>query len=281
MPTEEPGATQTRRKVRWVGKRRESKPGPKRGRKPFEPGDMEWKPLGEGSTLARRARVKREQQRAEAEWIAHHFQLDGTKLGKGESTATLSLSGRKTRQDNLTAFPRMPDHELQELQRIIGAYGLPIAQLDSDTAAFILRRVMLDYYKLNILRRALKPGMFTPDELLALLHAMKLNPAELGAISKPNDPHGGLTNVLRWLNEASRPQGIHAVRVNRLIEQYVRKVPSGGNRGQIASRGRSEKPATVERAARRATKPRYVTDAPLASAAKAAKLALEGKEPDA
>ena len=267
MPMEEAGATQTRRKRRWVGAAKASKPGQKKGRPVFKPGDREWTPLGMGSTVARKAVNKREAQRAEAEWLAHHFQLTGTSLGVDENSMSLSTKKRQDRQDALTAFPRIPDHDLQELQRIIGAYGLPIAALDSDTAAFVLRRVMLDYFKLNILRRSIKPGYFTPEELTELLHVMGITPAELGHITKAENPHGGLTNILRWLNGASMPHGLHAMRVNRLIEQHVRRAPSGGNPGQQTRRP-STKPETIQREARR-KRAKNRLDVPLASAAKA------------
>lgn len=273
MPTEDPGQTQTRRKTRWVGKNRESKPGPKPGTRHFVPGDTSWKPLGERSVLTKRAKTKLESQRAEAEWLANHFQLEGASLGRREATKHLSMSGRKNRITRLTAFPRMPDYELQEFQRLIGAYGLPIAQLDSDTAAFVVRRVMLDYFKLGILRRAIKPPMFTSAELLELLHAMHLTPQELGRLTNPGNPSGGFANLTRWLNEASKPTGIHAVRVNRLIEQHVRrakKLPEGMARDN-----------TEGRAIRRArAKPERYVEAPQSSASLKAREAGEDSETD-
>lgn len=261
--------SQTRRRVRWAGKNRESKPGPKKGRPLLTPDHPDYKPLGDESTVARRAKLKRERQKAEAEWLARHFQLEGTRYGAHENSTVLSLRQRMDRQEALVAFPRIPEHELQELQRLIGAYGLPIARLDSDTAAFILRRVLLDYFKLNILRRATKPPMFTPEELLALLRAMKLQPLELAHITSANNHNAGLGNIMRWLNGGTQPTGIHAMRVNRLIEQHVRRSPAGGNPSQQAKRPRSQNPETVKRAVRRA-KRRTVVDAPLASAAREA-----------
>lgn len=234
MPTEDAGTSQTRRKRRWVGAAKASKPGQKKGRKLFTPGDREWQPLGMDSTVAKRAITKREAARAEAEWLANHFQLVGTTLGI-ESSSVMSAHKREAYRARLTAFPRMPDHELQELQRIIGAYGLPIASLDSDTAAFVLRRVMLEYFKLNTLKRANTPGLFTKEELLELMHRQGWTTSDLAAITKADDHRGGLTNISRWLNGASVPQGIHAMRVNRLIEQHVRKADKrrpGGNFGQ-------------------------------------------------
>lgn len=270
MPTEEAGASQTKRKRRWVGERKASKPGQKPGRKLFTPGDREWKPLGMESTIARKAITKREAQRAEAEWLARHFQLEGTSLGD-ESSTRMSKSRRDAYQARLTAFPRMPDHDLQELQRIIAAYGLPITQLDSDTAAFLVRRVMHEYFKLNILKRAAKPGMFTPDELLELMHRKGWTPSELGAITRADDPRAGLTNITRWLNKASMPQGIHAMRVNRLIEQYVRKPDqrrTGGNLGQRI-KNPTDNPDSIRRREYDRAR-RKIDNVPTASAAKQA-----------
>lgn len=265
--------SQTRRKVRWQGKNRESKPGPKKGRPLLTPEHPDYKPLGDESTVARRAKVKRERQKAEAEWLANHFQLEGTRYGAHENSTNLTIRQRMDRQEALVAFPRIPDHELQELQRLIGAYGLPIARMDSDTAAFVLRRVLLDYFKLNILRRATKPPMFTPEELLALLRAMKLQPVELAHMTSPNNHNAGLGNIMRWLNGGTHPTGIHAMKVNRMIEQHVRRKPSGGNPSRQA-KNRSENPETIKRAIRRA-RTRTTVDAPLASAAKQAMEAEE------
>jgi hypothetical protein len=269
VPTEEAGTSQTRRKRRWVGAAKTSKPGQKKGRKLFTPGDREWQPLGMDSTIAKKAITKRESARVEAEWLARHFQLEGTSLGTESSTA-MSSAKREAYRARLTAFPRMPEHELQELERIIGAYGLPVARLSSDTAAFVLRRIMMEYFKLNVLKRAITPGLFTKDELLELLHRRGWTTSDLAAITRADDPRAGLSNIARWLNGASNPVGIHAMRVNRLIEQHVRKADqrrSGGNLGQRL-KSPSENPETVKRNAR-ARKSRTLSrdQVPTASAA--------------
>jgi hypothetical protein len=181
----------------------------------------------------------------------------------------MSKAKRDAYQARLTAFPRMPDHDLQELQRIVGAYGLPIAQLDSDTAAFVLRRVMHEYFKLSILKRASKPGMFTPDELLELMHRRGWTPIELASITRADDPRAGLSNISRWLNKASMPQGIHAMRVNRLIEQYVRKPDqrrTGGNLGQ-RRKNPTENPDSIRRREYDRAR-RKIDNVPTASAAR-------------
>jgi hypothetical protein len=283
VPTEEAGASQTRRKVRWVGARKASKPGQKKGRPLFKPGDREWQPLGMESTVAKRAITKREAARVEAEWLAKHFQLEGTSLGD-ESSSVMSTQKREAYKARLTSFPRIPDHDLQELQRIVATYGLPIATLDSDTAAFILRRVMLEYFKLNVLKRSTRPGLFTTDELLELMHRQGWTISDLAEITKAEAPHAGLTNISRWLNGASVPTGIHAMRVNRLIEQYVRKPDrprgrgsSGGNPGQRL-RNPTTNPDSIDRK-RRARRARTMDNIPTATDAMRA-LAGEQAEGD-
>jgi hypothetical protein len=268
VPTEDTGSSQTRRKRRWVGAAKASKPGTKRGRRPFTPGDRDWQPLGMESTVARKTITKREAQKAEAEWMARHFQLEGTSLGL-ESSTKMSFKRREEYKAKLTAFPLMPDHDLQELQRIVGAYGLPLTRLDSDTAAFILRRVMMEYFRLGTLNRATKPGMFTADELMELMHRQEWTPSHLASITRADNPHAGLTNILRWMNGASTPTGIHAMRVNRLIEIHVRKADqrrSGGNPGQQA-KNPTTNPESIARRARE-RRARRIDNIPTASDAR-------------
>lgn len=275
MPSEDAGQSQTRRKRRWVGERKASKPGQKPGRRLFTPGDRDWQPLGMESTVARKAITKREAQRAEAEFLSRHFKLVNGSLPPEEDSTKLGPDKRQARFEALNAFPRMPEADLQELQRIIGAYGLPLVRLDSDTAAFVMRRVMLDYFRLNILKRAAQPGLFTPEELLELMHVANLTPTRLAEITHPLLPHNGLTNIQRWLNKASVPTGLHAIRVNRLIDQHVRRRGKSRDQRREQRRGYqrgSIKPETVARSARqaRADAKRGRIEAPLASAARKA-----------
>lgn len=220
---------------------------PQRGQKPFDPLSQTWTPQGQ-SALARRWKREYESKVAEAEWLQRHFKLeDGGRLSRGEATHGLSKKRREEREDALTAFPRMPEHDLQELQRLIGAYGLPLARMDSDTAAFILRRVLLDYFKLTILRRSIRKPMFTPDELIELMRVMRLKPAQLAQVIQPDNYNAAMGNISRWMHGASQPTGVTAMKVNRLIEQQVRRKKSGGFPALRPEGELSDKPDTARR----------------------------------
>ena len=239
----------------------------------FNPLKQTQVPLGQ-SKLARDARTSKASAQAEAEWLARHFQLDAQgRLDSSESGEKLTKSQRDAKHKRLTDFPRIPEGELQRLEEIIKRYGLPLAALSSDTAAFVVRRVMLDYWRLSILRRRIRPPMFTPEELVALLQEMNLQVAGLADLLTP-DRKSGTNNMLwRWIHGVNAPSGTVALRVNRLIEQHVRRKkrtdapPSRvipGRRGAYTSTN----PSTVARRQRKWRRSEIVTDAPTTRAAR-------------
>jgi len=229
------------------------------GAKNFNPLKQTNVPLGQ-SKLAKDARTKTELAYAEARYLADHFQLD--QYGRLDSTETgekLSHSARRDKIDRLTAFPRMPEGEMERLVGIIERYGLPLAQLPSDTAAFVVRRVMMDYWRLSILRRRTAKPMFTPEEMVELMRALQVQVSGLAEIIAP-DRKGPTINLLwRWIHGVNKPTGTTALRVNRLIEQHVRRKRADNHgRPGVYSNNR----VTVERRARRDRTAGVVKDAP-------------------
>ena len=241
----------------------------------FDPLTRSMYPLGE-IKIARDARTKRMLAEADAAWMAKHFQLteDG-KLDPKES-AQLTAKERAAKYKRLTDFPRIPPGELDRLERIIAQYGLPLAALSSDIAAFVLRRVLIEYHRLTTLHRRTNKGLFTPEELLELLTVMQLKPWELadalrGGQVGTRDRHAINNLIQRWLHGVNKPNGITAIRVNSLIEQHVRKTKARAGGFPAVSRpgvARSENPDTVQRRTRR-ERQRKPAVAPLTKAAMA------------
>jgi hypothetical protein len=221
------------------------------------------------SKLARDARAKRARSVTEAEWLARHFQLDAYgRLDSSETGVKMAQSDRKAKYERLTGFPVMPPGELARLVEIIATYGLPLASLPSDTAAFVVRRVMLEYWRLNVLRRKAAVPLFTPDELIALLREMNM---QVAGLSEMLDPHrkDATNNLLwRWLHGVNKPTGTVALRVNRLIEQHVRRKRTAG--AQDGRANYSTNPTTVQRRLRkeRSRREGIVQDAPTTLAAR-------------
>lgn len=219
--------------------------------------------------MARDSKRRLESARAEAEYLARHFQLDEKgRLDSSESGTKMSFAQREAKQERLTNFPVMPEGERERLEGLIKRYGLPLAALSSDTAAFVVRRVMLDWFKLNVLRRAIKPGLFTQEELIELMRELQVQPSGLAEMVDPARKGPMINMIHRWLHGVNRPVGLGAIRVNRLIEQHVRRKKSAG--GTPRGRGTySIRADTIDRRNRwRASQ--HVTDAPVSRAAKEA-----------
>lgn len=243
-----------------------------KGTPSFNPLKQTQVPLGQ-SKLARDARTSRARAQAEAEWLANHFQLDAQgRLDSSESGEKLTKTQRDAKYKRLTDFPRIPEAELARLEAIIKRYGLPLSALSSDTAAFVVRRVMLDYWRLSILRRKIRPPMFTPEELIALLQEMNLQAAGLADLLTPDRREGTNNMLWRWIHGVNAPTGVIGLRVNRLIEQHVRRKrrtdappPSRaipGRRGAYTSTN----PSTVARRQRKWRRTEIVADAPTTQA---------------
>lgn len=240
----------------------------RRGDPLFDPETGTWRDLGK-TLQAKRAILAREQKQAEVEWLARHLQLDERgRLPEEEQAGNWSVSKRRAIYNRLTNFPRIPEGELQRLEGIIARYGLPLSVLSSDTAAFVVRRVMMDFHRLAGLRRGTRKGMFTAEELLQLLEQLKVTPSEFGEMVWPQNPNAARGNTYRWLHGVSQPTGLMAVKVNRMIEQQVRRKRTGGFPARFEGEVKSDKPTTVERRERlnRARK-RGVMHIPLAKSA--------------
>ena len=236
---------------------------------PFDPLSRTFRPLGATYT-ARNITLHRQRMRAEAEFLAAHYQMDKTgKLPGDEGAQNLSMTKRRERIERLTTFPPIPPGELERLEGIIAAYGLPLTQLSSDTAAFVMRRVMLDFHRLAVLRREQRPGLFTREELIELMRVLKVRPAHLAQMvagsSVSLDAAQG--NIDRWLHDAARPTGTMAIRVNRLIEQNVRHPKRGGTPRPEKDLS-TEKDTVRRRTQVRAAKERRAAVIPLAPSAR-------------
>lgn len=230
------------------------RPGPKKGQKPFDPLSQTWVAQGK-SWMARKARADRAKRVSDAEWLANHFQLSPSgSLPEDERSTHKSAKEREERYASLMAFPRIPEHELQELERLIGAYGVPLSDLSSDTAAFVVRRVMMDFHRLSTLRRAVRKPLFTPDELVGLMREMRLKPAQLAEVLAPGagiSANAAMNSINRWMHGVSQPTSVLGVKVNRLIEQRVRRRPAGGAPMARREEDLSQKKETASRRARK------------------------------
>ena len=255
------------------------KPGPRPGQKPFDPLSQTWVEQGQ-SWLARKPKTDRERKKAEAEWLARHLQLsEKGSLPEDERSHSNGLEERAKRYAALTAYPRIPEGELARLEGIIKKYGLPLSALSSDTAAFVVRRVMMDFHRLSTLRRAIRKPMFTPVELIELMRVMRLKPTQLAEMVAPGvgvTRDNAVGSIHRWMHGASQPTSVLGVRLNRMIEQNVRRKGSGGN--PEATRGvvKSDKKETAKRRARKArAAERVQMEIPLSYAAQQARKARE------
>jgi hypothetical protein len=240
---------------------------PTKGNKMFNPLSSTVVPLGR-SRLARTTKQKREEALVEAEFLAHHFQLDDQgRLGETENSTKISHAARTAIRKRLSDFPRIPQYEADRLESIIAKYGLPLSALSSDTAAFILRRVMFDYHRLSVLRRRVRKPLFTPEELIELMRVMNVKPFQLAHILEPVRFNAANGLIHRWIHGVNHPTGLTAIKTNRLIEQQVRRKKAGGFPAPRQEEALSDKPATVERRSRlrRAEK---ALNLPLASAAR-------------
>lgn len=231
------------------------KPGPRPGQKPFDPLSQTWVEQGQ-TWLARKSKTDRERRRAEAEWLSNHFQLNGRgSLPEDEKSTHKSVKEREERYKALTAYPRIPEGELERLEGIITRYGLPLSALSSDTAAFVVRRVMMDFHRLSTLRRAIRKPMFTPDELIELMRVLRLKPTQLAEMVAPGAGVGrdaAINSIQRWMHGVSQPTSVLGVKVNRMIEQNVRRRPSGGVPRPRSEEELSQKKDTARRRASRA-----------------------------
>jgi hypothetical protein len=249
------------------------KPGPRPGQKPFDPLARTWTERGK-SWLARKAKTDRERRMAEAEFLAKHLQLDERgRLPSDEAARDLSLEGRQARYAQLTNYPRIPEGERDRLEHIIATYGLPLSALSSDTAAFIVRRVMMDFHKLSSLRRANTAPMFTPEELIELMQHLKVTPTQLADMLAGSQGPAAVNNargsVFRWMHGASKPTSTLAVKLNALIDRYVRRPLRGGYPAPRKEEDLAKDPETAKRRTRyRAQQERRAIPIPLAPSAR-------------
>ena len=281
MPEEErpPRQRGERRGGRWP----HGKPGPKPGQKPFDPLSQTWTPMGQ-SWLARKAKTDKARRLAESQFLAAHFQLDPQgRLPEEEQAGNKGVRARAADHKRLTDFPVIPPGELQRLEGIIEKYGLPLTALSSRVAAFVMRRVMLDYFKMSNLRKTTKPPMFTPEELVELMRVLQVKPTQLADMVAP-PKEGGRNNALgsihRWMHGASTPTSLLAIKINRLIEQRVRRSMVGGYPGKIEGVPHSDKPVTVERRERKYKERRRKKEEMVIPVSQSAREALE-READA
>lgn len=208
------------------------KPGPRPGQKPFNPLARTWVEQGK-SWLARKAKTDRERRIAEAAFLANHLKLDERgRLPENERSGDKSLQARQERYAKLLNYPPIPEGERQRLEGLIARYGLPLTALSSETAAFIVRRVMMDFHKLSSLRRANSEPMFTPEELIELMRVLKVTPTQLADMLVGNQGPQATNNfrgsIFRWMHGASKPTSTLALKVNALIERYVRRPQRSG-----------------------------------------------------
>ena len=180
---------------------------------------------------ARQQHLLAERQRKveEMQVLARHLGLtEAGALPEDEKAENESKAVTQARFDALRAFPPIPEHALRELERIIGAYGLPLQALSSDKAAFVFRRVLSDYHHIRAIARDYqRAGLFTIEELRELLRVLGVGPWQLAQVIDPNKAHTINAAILRWLGGLHAPTGRNglgpAYKINRLIEQHVRR----------------------------------------------------------
>jgi hypothetical protein len=237
------------------------------------------------SWLARKTREAKARNRAEAEFLARHFQLTAQgALPESDRSTRQSVADREAKRQDLMDFPRIPDGELERLEGIIKRYGMPMTALSSDVAAFVVRRVMSDFFRLSILRRSIRKPMFTPDELVELMREMRLKPAQLAEVLAPGSGisvNAAMNSIQRWMHGVSAPTSVLGVKVNRMIEQRVRRRPAGGAPMQRREEDLSQKPETVRRRVQKARlRAKGQMEIPLSYAAQKAREEADATETD-
>jgi hypothetical protein len=172
--------------------------------------------------------AQRAERAAEMHALASHLGLtaSGT-LPEDEQAENESREARERRFAALRDYPPIPEHALRELERIIGAYGMPLEALSSEKAGFVFRRVLSDYHHIRAIARDYRRmGLFTADELRELLRVLGLGPWQLAQVIDPHHAHTINAAILRWLGGLHAPTGRGgsgpAFKINRLIEQHVR-----------------------------------------------------------
>lgn len=198
-------------------------PGPDRdGRYGYDPKTLEPSeyPLRDSDL---RAIEQKRRNREDAARLAEHLGLDEHYRIPKE----LRLEGvGKRRRDAVIAsyedFPAMTPEDKALYEGLVRRYGVPLMGLSTEAASFIVRRVVFAYYQLNALRRAEAKGLFTPDELRALLVYLHVEVSDLARMVAP--ARAGPTNgmIHRWLRGLAKPMGPQASAVDRLIERHVR-----------------------------------------------------------
>jgi hypothetical protein len=202
------------------------------GRKP-DP-DAPFDPLARSvvprsiTAIGRYARGRRLARLAHAKKMAEHLRLtDQGRIPEAEYARNQGAHGRDDYDAKLRHYPEMPEAVLTTLVDILTRYGLPLEALPSDTAAFVLRRVLLDYRYMALLQRQDRPAMFTVDELIELMRVLGTNQHQLADLlaphGSPQDKYGIYVMIQRWVQGVNRPWGLTAHRVNQLINQYVRR----------------------------------------------------------
>ena len=219
---------------------------------PFDPLARTVLPPSEHART-RYVRGRRAYRLAQAKKMAAHFQLtpDG-KVPESETSHTMGMVARDDRDDKLRDYPEMPLGELELLEDIIREYGLPLDRLHTDVAAFIFRRVMIDYRTFALLQRARRPPLFTPQELVELLRVLGLNQYQFSKLltpgRTPQKAYSTYVMLQRWVQGENVPVGIMAQRVNALITQHVRRKGGLTTNARVTDESKlSQAPDTVRR----------------------------------
>jgi hypothetical protein len=188
-------------------------------------------PQTTAESRARDSERLRVENAAYIERMRAHLQINGPLV---EATTT---AGREEERKRLVTFPTMPPHVRAELEQIIRLYGLPLADLASDVAAFVVRRCNFEFRSLVSKQRSLRPPLFTIEELRALLAAMHLEPADLAEMLSTTDEqkHSIYGSINRWLSGENYPTAGAALRVNALIERRVRRTYASESGSRISS----------------------------------------------
>jgi hypothetical protein len=215
------------------------------------------------TTAASRARESerlRIKNAAEADFMRKHLRLDNEGLAVPTTQA-----GREAERRKLLEFPPMPEHVRLELEQIVRLYGLPLAALSSDVAAFIVRRSNFEFRSVASRKRSGRPPLFTADELRQLLQVMGMEPADLAEMLTTTKPqkHSLYGSINRWMTGENYPTTGIALRVNALIERRVRRTYAS----ESGSRASSTNPDTVRRRAQWNAQ-KVAKDVPLAPSAR-------------
>jgi hypothetical protein len=146
----------------------------------------------------------------------------------------------------------MPAAVLESLEDILKRYGLPLERLSSETAAFVLRRVLLDYHYMPLLQRTYRAPLFTPEELVELMRLLRVNPHQLADLlaphGSPQKKYGIYVMIQRWVAGINNPVGLVAQRVSHMIAANVRRKTAPPANAQVEDSSRlSRAPETVRR----------------------------------